>query len=315
MKPYKYIEKLTVLQHPDTKNIVRLMIEHDGQQTYGLQRSIVNNGVTRHFYNQKLWHSAYNIKLELDRRICDYEEKGFEVMTEISLLANANPVVPEFGYATTPPGPNNVAIPVNANDIPVIVNCSFHRLTIRDLRHDIELSDPNVSHFFNSLRKAIEFLPFTMVAMLSNQRLIVMSLEFHSKPKPQHAMNYLAVMAKKNRSSLTICDGTQPNIPGSISAEQSYAVLTGDALSIHLASTWKLANVFLEKSANSDLFSVYCMKSEQFNKVMADIPLTIINRSGNAQILFTLANAQPSCVTFIRSIGFHATISNVEEFH
>lgn len=315
MHPYKYIEKLTVLQHPDTKDIVRLMIEHDGQQTYGLQRSIVTQGNTRHFYNKKLWHSAYNIKLELGRRISDYEDKGFEVMTEISLLPSEAPDAPEFSFSTNQIESYASARPINATDVPIFVDCSFHQLSIRDLRYNTEILDEDITHFFNGLRKAIEFLPFAMVAVWSTNAIQVLSLEFRSKPKPKHAINYLSKLAAKKNNAFSIIDGTMPGTTDldSLDDQRSFAVLTGKSLSFHLASTWQIANVFLEKHPHTSLFAVYCMDSDKFTKIQSDIQLNTVKRSGNAKILFTLLHNQISNMTFIRSLGFDASLATVDD--
>jgi hypothetical protein len=317
MHPYKYIEKLTVLQHPDTKDIVRLMIEHDGQQTYGLQRSIVTQGKTRHFYNKKLWHSAYNIKLELGRRVSDYEDKGFEVMTEISLRPSQVPDAPEFSFSTNQIESYVSARPINATDVPIFVDCSFHQLSIQDLRYNTEILDEDITQFFNGLRKAIELLPFAMVAVWSGNSIQVLSLEFRSKPQPKHAINYLSKLAAKKNSAFSIIDGTMPGATdlGPLDEPQSFAVLTGKSLCFHLASTWKVANVFLEKHPHASLFTLYGMDSDKFTKIQNDIPLNPVKRSGNAQILFTRLHNQISNVTFVRSLGFDAQLATLNEFN
>ncbi|MFT6653966.1 MAG: hypothetical protein ACJAWI_000719 [Marinomonas primoryensis] len=312
MNPYKFIEKLTVLQHPDTRQIVRLMIEHDGQQNYGLQRSILKNGTTRHFYNKKIWHSPYNIKLELNRRVSDYENKGFDVMTEISLRPNDVPTCPVFSYSIDCVAPNVKAFPINATDIPISVDCSFHQLSIRDLRYDTEITDKGIITFFKNLRKAIEFLPFEMVAVWSEKSINVLTLEFSSKPQPKHAVNYIRMLSSKKHSAFTIINATgQDHNLEQIDDNQSYAVLTGGSLTFHLASTWKIANVFLEKYPHAAKFSVYCIDSEIFKRILHDVPLNNFERSGNAEILFTHSNNQISGVTFIRSLGFDVTIDNL----
>lgn len=312
MHPYKFIEKLIVLQHPDTKHIVRLMIEHDGQQNYGLQRSILNNGTTRHFYNKKIWHSAYNIKLELSRRVSDYEDKGFDMMTEISLRPNDVPPCPEFNYSTSMIEPDENTLPINPTEMPIFVDCSFHQLSVRDLRYNTEVTNEELLTFFKDLRKSIEYLPFAMVAIWSEKSIKVLSLEFRSKPQPKHAINYILMLSSKKNSHFMIVDATGPGSnQQSQESNQSYAVLAGGNLTFHVASTWKIAKAFLEKHPHSANFSVYGMDSDKFMKVGEDISLGNFKRSGIAEILFTHVDSQIANITFIRSLEFDVTIDNL----
>ncbi|MGI2227758.1 hypothetical protein [Shewanella frigidimarina] len=316
MKSYKYIEKLVVMQHPDSKDLIRLMIEHDGQQTYGLQRSIVNKGKVRHFYNKKLWHSAYNVKLELARRISDYEDKGFDVMTEISLQHNNIGTIPEFFYSKKSINAGDKAVSIEPTDVPIFVDCSFHKLSIRDLRYNTEIVDEDLIAFFNALRKTIEFLPFTMVSVWSKSEIKVLMLDYHSKPKPKHGFNYLAKMATTDPMVFVVTDCTvQNSVISNDTLSESCAVLSNDSLTYHLSSKWMSANVFLEKHPHMTSFKVYCMDSGVYREVLTDVKLNEVDRSCNAEILFTHVENQISNVTFVRSLGFHVTISNEKVFY
>ena len=316
MKPYKYIEKLVVMQHPDSKDLIRLMIENDGQQTYGLQRSIVNKGKVRHFYNKKLWHSVYNVKLELARRVSDYEDKGFEVVAEISLQPNNIATIPEFFYSKNSVKASGKVASIEPTDVPIFVDCSFHKLSIRDLRYNTEIVDEDLIAFFNALRKTIEFLPFTMVSVWSKNEIKVLMLDYHSKPKPKHGFNYLAKMATTKPMAFIITDSTkQITVPCNGTFSESCAVLSGDSLTYHLSSKWMSANVFLEKHPHMTSFKVYCMDSGVYREVLTDVKLNEVDRSCNAEILFTHVENQISNVTFVRSLGFHVTISNEKVFY
>lgn len=308
MRNYKFIEKLTVLQHRDTKNIVRLMIEHDGKRNYGLQRSVVNHGNTRHYYNKKIWHSSYQIKQELDSRIEDYEEKGFDLMTEIALFPNNKEDLPTSFCFTSEPCQSDVdVLPISAKDVPIFVSSSFDQLEISDLRYRTLIADDKLIAFFNNMRKAIEYLPFEMVAVLSNNEVKVMSLSFKSKPKPINDFNYLLMLVKKN-NDFSLVDASSLMIPPKPGI--CFARLSGRQLSFHLSQPWNTANLLIEKLSYSDVCKVYSNLNDQHHLIFEG-EIANVNRSGVAEMLYSNVDEKLSDFIFISSLGFESKITSI----
>lgn len=308
MPDYKFIEKITVLQHPETKNIVRLMIEHDGNRNYGFQRSIVSNGTTRHFYNKKIWHSVYHIKDELECRVSEYEEKGFDVVSEISLSPNKIPAEPiHFDFTDEPLLVEGNVLPISANDIPLQIECSFNKLAITDLRYSAQSFDTKLVDFFDNVRKTIDFLPFDMVAVLSQNTLKVLSLEFKSTPQPKHSFNYLLLLSKKH-TEYSIIDAATLLV--SANAGMSFAYFTDNQLQFCIDQTWATANVFIEKSPHSPECKVYCIRDERFHQVFSG---TIANvpRSGNAKVMYSNVKGLFSDFIFLSSLNFESELTTI----
>jgi hypothetical protein len=307
MHKYNFIEKLTVLQHPESKNIVRLMIEHDGAQNYGLQRSIVSKGNTRHFYNNKIWHSAYHVKLELSRRICDYEEKGFDVMTEISLAPNKSQELSSFDFTAERALSADRVLPITSTDRPIFVAISFDHLDITDLRYNSKIVDKSLLEFFDGLRNTIEFLPFNMVAIQGENQIKVLSLEFKSRPKPKHGINYLVLLSKK-RSEFKILDATEFMIHPEAGA--SYASYMNGHLSFCFPHPWMKANVFIEKHSHLTTCKVYTVREERFHPIyQGEFPN--FPRSGNAEVFLSNVEGNVSDIVYVASLGFDAEITPI----
>lgn len=307
MPNYEFIEKITVLQHPETKNIARLMIEHDGNRNYGLQCSIVNNGKTRHFYNNKIWHSVYHIKDELERRVAEYEEKGFDVVTEYSLAPNKIMAKPTtFGFTDSPSlAVDSDVLPISAKDIPVTIACSFNNIVITDLRYCTQIIDPQITIFFENIRNNIDFLPFDMVAIFTDTQLKVLSLEFKSKPTPNHPFNYLRLLSKKH-TEFEIVDAETLLIAAS--GGINFAHYTNNQLLFYIDQSWATANVYIEKSPYSATCKVFCIRDEQFHQIYQG-EIANVTRSGNAEVKYTVVRGMPSEFIFISSLGFEVQIT------
>ncbi|MGI2014231.1 hypothetical protein [Shewanella oncorhynchi] len=309
MPDYDFIEKITVLQHSETKNIVRLMIEHDGNRNYGLQCSTVTNGKTRHFYNNKIWHSVYQIKDELECRVSQYEEKGFDVVTEISLAPNKNAAKPTAFCFTDEVSivVNNNVLPISAKDIPIKIECSFHKLDLIDLRYNTQVYEPTIKNYFESIRVNIDFLPFDMVAVVDGNQIKVLSLEFKSKPTPLNAFHYLRSLSK-NIATFDMVDANTLLLDEA--AGMNFAYYADNQLIFCITQSWVNAKVYIEKPTYSSTCKVFSVRDEQFCQIYQG-EIANVTRSGNAEVKYSIVDGKPSEFLFLKFLGFEEEISSI----
>lgn len=291
---HKYFEKIIVLQNLQG-TIIRVMIMHDGQRNYSIQRSNVINGVTKHFYNKKLWHSLYHVYLILERRIEDYEQKGYDIIEEFQL--NINRInKPQFRFDNHKLTPGTQMTKISHDAIPVFIETNFHGVEITDMRYQSELKASELVGLFESITQDIHFIPFVFTGLYepNTKRLTVIKIDYWSKPDPKalYTFEHLA----KNQVTEIAVDRYENSIAGCDSSG-TYALFENDIVTFHFAQ-WKALNLIVEQeSVAGTTCKLYSMKNHRHSLIHTmDLQ---VKQNHQAMFLVCLAERQVNKIIYL----------------